>query len=160
MREHRRPPEGMITDSQRVLAERVRHRLTQAAAAFGEDLVSNRWEAWYIYHLEARASTKLKVEVRIGGDQFSIAANGADLRVELAGYDVSSWIVGCLNILDALIKSDLRIRVRRGLLGRVTGAIWVPDGVGGAWNGDLQACRGKGQESVFLKPWFELRKAE
>jgi hypothetical protein len=61
------------------------------------------------------------------------------------------WRLG-LSSLEALLGSDLRIRVRRTMWGSTTGAVWIPAPGGGAWSGDLFACVGMGKEQRF-RPW-------
>ncbi|MCZ6708169.1 MAG: hypothetical protein O7A71_09525 [Chloroflexi bacterium] len=88
--------------------------------------------------------------IEIGIDSFHFTANGAHLWLEAAHFvsDEQDWTPAILEVLDALLSHDLRIRLRRTLFGGRAGAVWIP-GSPGAWNGDLWACRGRGEEVVF-----------
>jgi hypothetical protein len=65
-----------------------------------------------------------------------------------AGNDADAWVELCDRTIHAILTHDLRIRIRRTLLGGRAGAIWVPVDTG-AWNGEYFAWRGWGREQRF-----------
>jgi hypothetical protein len=142
-----RTPEDLLTAAQRELAQGVRDRLQRAGARFREGIDSNGTESWHRFTLDIRPERNLSVEIFLASDVFQFLANSADLRLEAqdAGNDPAAWAAESLRVLDALLDSELRIRVRRTLFGRSTGAVWVPIDRG-AWNGDPLAYLGFGRE--------------
>jgi hypothetical protein len=101
----------------------------------------------------------LTVKVVIIADRFGFVANSAEAYWDLEPWpDTRTWMKDCLEFLDALLATELRIRVRKGWLGGETGAVWVPLGNRAGWAGDLLACRGKGVEYRFPAPWYDQRR--
>lgn len=122
-------------------------------------------EKWHRFRLTPRTDTLLQVEVFVGADQFAFLANGADVRIELAGFpreaargfDEDSWVIASVATLDAILASDLRIQWRRSPLGGDSGQVWVPahGGQAGAWCGDVNTVLLTFQEAEFSWPWYE-----
>jgi hypothetical protein len=92
---------------------------------------------------------------RLYGDSFHMFANACEVRIVRTG-DPQPWATGCLAAITALVSHPLRLRTRRTLFGRRTGAIFL-DAPGGGWSGELLAVLGLGREETFTD-W--LRGAE
>jgi hypothetical protein len=74
-------------------------------------------------------------------------------RVDFGDED-GEWSEGCLGALEALMDTELTIRVRGTLTGGSVGAVRVPGrGTRDFWNGDLLACLGFGREQTFAQWW-------
>jgi len=149
-------PEQLLTTVQHRLSDAVRSSLHRAHAIYSETVDDTRAESWVSFHLVTSPSSHARVEIVVVDDRFGFIANDASLYLDRIawGDDAVAWIRTCVEVLDALLASDLRIRVRKTLFGRRTGAVWIPARNGG-WNGDLVACRGRGEEKVFPRPWFD-----
>jgi hypothetical protein len=158
-----RVPEQLLTDTQRRFAEAVRACLSDARVSFSETIDGNQSESWYSFRIQA-VTDALEVSVDIVDDQFTFGANGAHLIIARTAWDpgdVDEWIAESIECLRALLQNELRLRVRRTLLGGTTGAVWITrdGGKSGGWNGDLAAVRGKGEEKRFAWPWYQVSEA-
>jgi hypothetical protein len=120
-------------------------------ARFDESMNTYEVDAAIRFRLHVREPDRLSVDVYVAGDMFMVVANGAELHLEPqdAGNDPIKWVELCDSTFAALVSQDLRIRIRRTLLGRRRGAIWIPLGEGG-WNGELFAFAGIGREQRFV----------
>src|SRR5262249_4971844 len=146
----------LLTNDQRVLADGVRTLLRRLGVAYTESLEGNSAESWYRFHIKTPAESALQVSIAVVGDVVVFEANGVELRWDLPAWEHSAqWISDSIDGLAVVVENDLRIRLRRNVLGLTTGAIWfpLPDGKG-TWNGDRAAARGKGREYTFPKPWY------
>lgn len=155
----RQPSDGRVeTESQHDLADRVRASLHAARVAYAEHVHADRVESWNRFLIKVPPQLPLEFEVAVSGDQFWITANSAVFYVQLSGFsDETEWVQESEQRLNALLRADLRIRVRNTWFWGNTGAIWVPAySRPGTWSGDLLACRGIGKEFLFSRPWYEL----
>jgi hypothetical protein len=148
-------------EAQRTLAAAVRELFREALVDFSEVSDNSRaGDTCLYFHVTVPPNTPLHFYVAVGVDQFDVIANNADARLELTIDEEEEWVKDCTTLLANLLRFDLRIRVRKTwLLRRERGAIWIPyEGRpnGGAWNGDLLALRGAGEEVVFRKPWYSV----
>ena len=127
--------------------------LKKMLVAFTESIEANRAEEWFVFRI-ATADPSLHVDVVIVDDRFGILANGAALYRDRSPWadDTDGWVTTSIEVLESLLQSDLRIRVRRTMFGGSAGAIWVEREA--AWNGDLIACRGMGTEFRLPAPWY------
>ena len=155
-------PEDLLVDAQKRLTQRVRERLRRFSVDFAESIEATRDEAFVIFAIATKAdASDLHVELNVLGEQFNVMANEARFFIPLGaherGHDVYGWVARCEQAVDALLESDLRIRVRKTLFGH-TGAIWITGAIANesGWSGDAWACRGYGRELVFLHPWYQI----
>ncbi len=139
--------EQLLTEEQKRLASGIRALLSAAQVSFDEHVESNGSESWY--RMDLRVASPLSAGVFIAVDVFQLIVNAADLR--LGSQDSDDWVGECLRVFESLLEADLRLRIRRKLLGGTTGAIWIPLGEG-YWNGDFLAYLGMGREHCF-KNW-------
>jgi hypothetical protein len=150
-----------LTDHELGFARRIEEVL-QAANVIYERLdieVSPPLESHVEFELGTSANLSLRVTLTVHGDLFVINANEADVRIESTGYTSgmeAAWLEDSSDMLEYLITHDLRIRIRRGLLGRRAGAIYFESISGkGAWAGDLFA-RWWGKERKYSN-WLQTR---
>lgn len=149
--------ESKLTETQRTCADGVRTLLKRLRVVHAERIETTNAEAWYCFEIKTSPESGLRVTIAVVGDVFVFQANGAELRRDLESWwsDPSGWVAECLRVLQELLQTDLRIRLRRTLFGSTTGAVWVSnrDGDGG-WSGDLVACRGRGREYSYPATWY------
>jgi len=156
-----RPVRGSSeSEAQRQLTALLRDHLSTSRISFTEHVEHGSVECWTKFAVNAPPGVALVFKLSVGGDQFTVTANHASVIVEIADFGAAEekqWIDRSMQIVDVLLRSDLRIRVRRTWFWGQTGAIWVPEDArdSGNWNGDLLACRGKGTEFCFARPWYE-----
>lgn len=139
------PQQRNLTDHELRFARRIEDVL-QVANVIYERLdieVSPPLESHVQFELGTSANLDLRVTLTVHGDLFVISANEADVRVESTAYTSEveeAWLDDSSDMLEYLVTHDLRIRTRRGLLGRRTGAIYFESISGkGAWAGELLA---------------------
>jgi hypothetical protein len=139
------PQQHNLTDHELRFARRIEDVL-QAANVIYERLdieVSPPLESHVQFELRTSANLDLQVILTVHGDLFVISANEADVRIESTAYasgKEEGWQEDSSDMLGYLVTHDLRIRTRRGLSGRRTGAIYFESSSGkGAWAGELLA---------------------
>lgn len=157
MRKGPRHAENLILDVQRVFADRLRDLLKTVQCDYTEEIKGTSAEAWYSFILRTE-DPRPSVIMNIVGDAFVFVVNGAEMRLDLAawGDDTEAWMRESLRVVDILLRNDLRIRLRRTLFGRSTGAVWIADVKNdGVWNGDRAACGGTGREVIFPRRWYK-----
>jgi len=96
---------------------------------------------------DLKTSTGIQLRLRLYDDSFHMFANACEVRIVRTG-DPQPWATGCLAAITALVAHPLRLRTRRTLFGRRTGAIFL-DAPGGGWSGELLAVLGLGREETF-----------
>jgi len=149
------------TEPEGQLAARVRGLLRGAKVDFTELFTVFPPAATSVtFHVKVAPGLSLNFEVSVGMEQFDLVANHANVRLPLDYFDTADeWVNVAAESLDALLHSDLRIRVSRFF--RITwgGAIWIPTAGhpdGGVWSGEGFAARGAGKEFVFPRPWYSI----
>jgi len=107
------------------------------------------------FHVKVPPKLSLNFAVSVGADQFDLVANHANVRLPLDYFDTADeWMKVSVESLDALLQTDLRIRVSW-----IGGAIWIPKSHhpdGGTWSGEGFTARGAGKEFVFPRPWYSI----
>ncbi len=100
-------------------------------------------EAHVLFQLRTSPGLDLRATLIVHGDVFVINVNEASVRAQSASYPSGmeeAWLEDAAVMLEALLTTDLRMRTRRGLLGRRTGAIYFGATSGkGHWSGELFA---------------------
>jgi hypothetical protein len=150
-----------LTDHELGFAGRIEEVLQAENVAYERlDIeVSPPLESYVQFELGTSANLSLRVTLTVHGDLFAISANEAGVRIESTGYTSgmeAAWLKDSSDMLEYLIRHDLRIRTRRGLLGRRAGAIYFESPSGkGAWAGDLFA-RWWGKEREY-SDWLQKR---
>ncbi len=149
------PDSSLVTETQHTLVVGALKLLDAVGASYAVSMHESGEEAWYRIRLFTAKASRLLVELYVAIDSFQFNANGADLRYQLldAGDDGDRWVSESLQILEALLGQELRIRVHRKLTGGHTGAVWVPSRSGGHWNGELLAVLGLGRERRYPEWW-------
>jgi hypothetical protein len=157
------PQQHKLTDHELRFARRIEDVL-QAANVIYERLdieVSPPVESHVQFELGTSAHLDLRVTLTVHGDVFVISADEADVRIESTAYTSGmeeAWREDSSDMLEYLVTHDLRIRTRRGLLGRRTGAIYFESISGkGAWAGELFAIWW-GKEREYTN-WLQKRVA-
>ena len=144
------------TELQSQLAARVRGVLGGAKVDFTELVeVVPALHTNITFRVKVPPGLSLDFKVFVGVDQFDLVANHANVRLPLDYFDTADeWMNVSVESLDALLQSDLRIRVSW-----VGGAIWIPNAHhpdGGTWSGEGFAVHGAGKVFVFPRPWYSI----
>lgn len=129
---------------QLVLRLRAAIRAELDRAGVAHDVVTLAAHPAAEFRIRPCASDGPRVSV-FAEQSWSIFADGFLLVVRDYAPDEDEWIEECRQVVALLVRSNLRIRVRRplfGVIGRPSGAVWLPWAEGGGLVG-RQGSRGR-----------------
>ena len=112
---------------------------------------------WYEFHIQTKSEHGITLDLVLYDTSFHVMCDECECRVEIETYrdNFELFAKDVTAMVTALFGSNqLRLRKRKTIFGRKTGAIYFEGPGKGGWCGELFAAKGKGKEHLY-KGWVE-----